>query len=298
MLRQELRALVELVLLPGLAAALPWRIAMRVFRYAARWERLYFREWQGALATARRHLPIADECAFACDFRLGRIVDHADLYLSLFRSRRRWLKRHATLVGRWPDRNAGANAGAVGVFFHVGPGLWAVHALRLAGHRSAVLAGHYTRRSMGGSWISWYYGVARMKVLRRASGCALIFAPGTLKHATQVIADGSWVIGTPDVPPANTRLGRPTTLLGRPAVLPAGLLEIAQRAAAPVVVFDTQFDRITGARTITIAPPLAAGDPALLDHIATRFETLLCAHPHAFSLWPFADAFFHAAEQA
>lgn len=292
-LRTELRALVENIALPGLAAILPWRWCMALFQRLARWELLYHREWTGALATARRHLPIADEAAFARDFRLTRLVDHADLYLAWFRSRRRWLARHVEVRGEWP-----ATGAHVGVFFHAGPGFWGVHALRLAGHRSAVLAGHYTRRSMGGAWVGFWYGVARLKTLQWASGCDLIFSPGTLKKSTRVLADGQWVIGTPDVPPENTRLGQPVVLFDRPAVLPAGLVEIARRAAVPIVIYDTQVDLATGRRTLTIGEPIAADDPRLLQRIADRFETVVREHPAAFSLWPFADAYFAAAVPA
>ncbi len=289
-LRTELRALVELVALPGLAAILPWRWCMALYRRVARWERLYHREWTCALATARRYVPIADEAGFGRDFRLTRLVDLADLYLTWFRSRRRWLARHVAVRGAWP-----ATGAHVGVFFHAGPGFWGVHALRLAGHQSAVLAGHYTRRSMGGAFLGFWYGVARLKALQRASGRDLIFSPGTLRKATQVLAEGHWVIGTPDVPPENTRLGQPVVLFGRPAVLPAGLVEIARRAGVPVVIYDTQVDLATGRRTLTIGEPLAADDPRLLQRIAERFESILREHPAAFSLWPFADAYFAAA---
>ena len=289
-LRTELRALVENYALPALAAILPWRWCMVVFRGLARWELLYHREWTGALATARRHLPVADEAAFARDFRLTRLIDHADLYLTWFRSRKRWIARHVEVRGAWPDRGP-----HVGVFFHAGPGFWGVHALRLAGHQSAVLAGHYTRRSMGGAFLGFWYGVARLKTLQWASGRDLVFSPGTLKKSTQMLAEGHWVIGTPDVPPENTRLGQPVVLFGRPAVLPAGLVEIARRAAVPVVIYDTQVDLATGRRTLTIGEPIPADDPQLLQRIAARFETVLREHPAAFSLWPFADAYFAAA---
>jgi phosphatidylinositol dimannoside acyltransferase len=289
-LRTELRALTENIVLPGLAAVLPWRWCMVLFRRLARWELLYHREWTCALATARRYLPIDDDTAFARDYRLVRLIDHADLYLSWFRSRRRWIAHHVDIRGAWP-----ADGAHVGVFFHAGPGFWGVHALRLAGHDSAVLAGHYTRRSMGGAFLGFWYGVARLKTLQWASGCELIFSPGTLKKSGQVLGDGHWVIGTPDVPPENTRLGQAVTLLGRPAVLPAGLVEIARRAEVPIVIYDTQVDLKTGRRILTIGESIPASDDRLLQRIAERFEVLLRQRPSAFSLWPFADAYFNAA---
>lgn len=263
---------------------------MALFRRVARWELLYHREWTGALATARRHLAIADETAFARDYRLVRLVDHADLYLSWFRSRRRWIARHVDIRGAWPA--AGAH---VGVFFHVGPGFWAVHSLRLAGHSHSMLLGPHTKRSMGGALIGFWYGSIRRNSLQAATGRPLIYAPGSLRRAVTELTLGHWVIGMPDVPPENTRLGQAVTLLGRPAVLPAGLVEIARRASVPIVIYDTQVDLETGRRILTIGEPIPASDEQVLQRIAERFEVLLRERPSAFSLWPFADAYFNAA---
>jgi hypothetical protein len=289
-LRTELRALVENVALPGLAAILPWRWCMAMFRRLARWERLYHREWTAALATARRYLPIADEVAFARDFRLTRLVDHADLYLTWFRSRRRWLARHADVRGAWP-----ASGAHVGVFFHAGPGFWGLHSLWCAGHRSAALAGHYDRRSMGGAHVAFVYGVLRMKASRRATGLDLIFAPDTVSKALSVLRSGNWIAAAADVPPIDGRPGASVTLFGRPATFPQWIRTIARRTRAPVVLFDTQVDLVTGRRTLTISEPIPADDPQLLQRIADRFEAMLREHPAGFSLWPFADAYFSAA---
>ena len=52
-LRTELRDLLELVLLPGLAAVLPWPLCYRLFRRLARWDGLYREASHAALAQAR-----------------------------------------------------------------------------------------------------------------------------------------------------------------------------------------------------------------------------------------------------
>lgn len=158
-----------------------------------------------------------------------------------------------------------------------------------------MLLGQHTKRSMGGALIGFWYGSVRRNCLQTATGRPLIYAPGTLRQAVAELASGNWVIGMPDVPPENTRLGQAVTLLGRPAVLPAGLVEIARRAEVPIVIYDTQVDLKTGRRILTIGEPIPASDDRLLQRIAERFEVLLRQRPSAFSLWPFADAYFNAA---
>ena len=53
-LRVELRDVLELVLLPGLAVLLPWGACFALFRRMARWNWLYRESCEEALDEARR----------------------------------------------------------------------------------------------------------------------------------------------------------------------------------------------------------------------------------------------------
>jgi len=140
----ELRTLLELYFVPGLCALLPWPLGYRWLRLCSRWTWLFEPEWRASLAEARRWVAIVDEQEWARRYRIYRLVDNADYWLSRTRSRR-WLARHADAQATWPlTRQA-----AVGVFFHWSGGMWAVRSLHAAGPSSAVLAGHYSKRAMG-----------------------------------------------------------------------------------------------------------------------------------------------------
>lgn len=286
-LKSELRGLIEYFALPGLAAVLPWPWCYRLFRRAAAWRFLYRSEWRAALAVAGQHVTIADPEDWARRYRLLRLVDHADLWLSLFRSDR-WLRRHLDQDGAWPA----PGKPFVGIFFHWGPGLWPVRALKAAGHPSAVLAGHFSRRSMGGAWLGYRYGAARLRELARASGRPLIFSPGTVRQSLAVLAQGDCVIGTPDVPPTETRAVAPVRLFDRPAWYAEGLLRIARQAGAPVVVFCFPLDLATGNRGLRILGEFDPDQPDLLQQIVGRWQCLLTEASWAFSLWPMMASFF------
>jgi hypothetical protein len=286
-LRLELRSLRVHWLLPALAIVLPWPWAFRVFRRAARDPDLYAEEWIPALAQARQFVPIDDEADWAWRFRLTRLVDHADYWLSRTRGVR-WLRRHVDGLQPFPA----ADRAAVGVFFHWCPGLWAVRALRADGVRSAVLAGRFSRRSMGGARLGFLYGHIRLKELARAGDRPLIYAPGTVRRALSDLAAGHWVIGTPDVPPGETALAVPVRVFDRPAWFAEGLLLIARRAQVPVVVFTLALDLDTGRRELRVLGPFDADDPQLLQRIAGFWEALLREKSWGFSLWPAMPAWF------
>jgi len=288
-IRLELRSLVELYLLPALAVPLPWPLAYRLLRWLARYPGLYEEEWRPALAQARRFVPIDDERDWAWRFRTTRLVDHADFWLSRTRSHR-WARRHFDRNGDWPL----TGTAAVGVFFHWCAGLWAVRDLRAHGPTSAVLARRPSARSMGGAWLGYWYGRMRLGELARISGRPLIYAPGTVQRARDDLAAGIWVIGTPDVPPTETRYGVPVTLFGQPAHFAEGLLLIARRAQVPIVVFTLALDFATGRRELRIHGPFAAEEPQLLQWVADYWQSLLREKSWGFTLWPMMPGYFAA----
>ena len=289
-LRLELRSLLEYFLLPGIAAVLPWRIAFRILRFATRYPGLYEEEWRPALAQARQFVAIDDEARWARLFRLSRVVDHADFWTSRLRGPS-WLRRHVDVRQAFPS----LPGPAVGVFFHWCAGLWGARALQASGPRAAVLAGRFSKRSMGDARLGYLYGHIRLRELARASGEPLIYAPGTVKTALRTLAAGHWVCGTPDVPPTETALGAPVTLFGRPAQFAEGLLLIARRGNVPVVVFTLGLDPSNGRRDLRVAGPFDPNDPALLQQIATYWEGLLRERSWGFTLWSAMPAWFAAA---
>lgn len=289
-LRLELRSLLEYFLLPGIAAVMPWSIAFRVLRFAARYPGLYEEEWRPALAQARRFVPIDDEARWAHLYRLSRVVDHADFWTSRLRGDG-WLRRHVDVRQPFPQ----LDGPAVGVFFHWCAGLWGARALQASGPRASVLAGHFSKRSMGGARLGYLYGHIRLRELARASGNPLIYAPGTVKRSLETLAAGRWVCGTPDVPPTETALGVPVTLFDQPAMFTEGLLLIARRAKVPVVLFTLGLDPATGRRDQRVAGPFDANDPALLQHIVDYWQALLRERSWGFTLWPAMPSWFAAA---
>lgn len=285
--RSELRALAEYYVLPGLVALLPWRLGVRLCRRFAAWTPLYRMEWQPALAEADRCLQITDADQWALRFRFNRLVDHADFWRALVRPMRRLLSDMDVLTD-WP-RLSGP---AVGAFFHCGANFPAVYSLRCSGASASVLAGRFSRRSMGGAFAGYWYGRMRIAQLQRASGGPLIYAPRTVQQSVAALAAGRWVIGTPDVPPSETRISVPVQLFGRTGFMPEGLLLIARKAGVPVVIFTLTLDFDSGRRELRVWGPFDPHDPTLMQRIAETWESLIREKSWGFTLWPAMPAFF------
>ena len=99
-LRREARDALELVLLPGLAAVLPWRCCFWIFKKLARQPWLYRESSEKALTEARQRGWVQDSQRWLTERRLTTLVDHADHYLARTRSNA-WLRRHVDVVGDW-----------------------------------------------------------------------------------------------------------------------------------------------------------------------------------------------------
>lgn len=287
-LQTELRALLEFIVLPGLAAVLPWPVCFRLFRRIARWRWLYRPQTDASLAVAARHVPIEDPEDWAWRFRLCLLIDHSDFWLSRFRTDR-WRRRYLEQTGDWP----GPGSGYLVLFFHSGPGLWPVRALRTAGHRASFLSARLARRAMGGSWLGHRYGRARLDELARVTGLPVITPPGASAKCRAILACGDSVLGMPDVPPGETRRAQPVRLFGRDAWFPAGLIDAARLARAPVLLIDFPPGLDDGLRKVRILGRFQPDQPGLLQVIVDHWQRSLIDAPWAFGLWPMFDDFFN-----
>jgi len=185
----ELRTLLELYFVPGLCALLPWPLGYRWLRLCSRWTWLFEPEWRASLAEARRWVAIVDEQEWARRYRIYRLVDNADYWLSRTRSRR-WLARHADAQATWPRpgrlRWACSSTGRVacGRCAHCMP----------PGRPRRCWRATTASEPWGHSWLGYLYGYLRLSELARASGRPLIFSPSSVKKALAELKASNWVI--------------------------------------------------------------------------------------------------------
>lgn len=285
-LRLELRALIELYLIPGATALLPWVLGFRWLRFCSRFNGLFHAEWQAALAQARQYVPIEDEALWARQFRLCRLVDHADMYLSMTRSNR-WLKRHVDGWNAWPK----VDGAAVGLFFHWCPGFWALRAVREQGITISGLSAPLSRKAMGGTWLAYWYGALRLRELQRVNGRSLVLPSGAVRRSIKAVRESGtdedriWVCGMLDVPPDPSAPGEPIHLFGHKGTFPTGLIGIARLSKAPIMVVTLGLDIRTGRRDLAVLGPFNPETPDLLQHAVDIWQTRIEERSWGFFLW-------------
>lgn len=285
----ECRDALECVLLPGLAVALPWRWAFRLFRWLARWPMLYRVDTEQAVAQALVHGLCTPQTAalFAWERRLVQLVDHADHYLYRTRSRR-WLNLHVDIVGTWQDID---RAGMLWTF-HWGAGMWALLHARKAGMRAQMVLAAPQGPDFVGRLVFSHYIRSRLKSVQQALGRPTVFVPGAMAGIRAAIARDEQLVVVMDVPEDRVGPVRLARLRLNPVSVPAALPNMAVELGLPVTVFTMGLDVVTGRRQLRMVSMGVHSDPqALSDAVFAELDALLDAQPAAWHLWAQAPRF-------
>ena len=286
--RREGRDLLEVVLLPGLAAVLPWPVSFAIFRRLAHWPWLYREACLPALAQAKERGHCSDERAWAWERRLVTLLDHADHYL--FRTRSdAWMARHVQVVGSWGETD---KAGFLWTL-HWGTGLWALRHARVAGLCPNMVLDAPQGPDFAGRFVFGRYVRARMRSVQLALERPIIFAPGAMDGVRSALALREQVAVVMDVPQDQVKVTRATTILGQQVSVPAALAYMAVEQALPVTVFSMGVNLHTGRRLLSVVSMGTPADAGILTDMAfAHLDGLLKSSPAAWHLWSEAPRFF------
>lgn len=280
-IRAQIRDAWQLFIAPGIGALLPWCLGFRWLRWLSRRRGVFGEPVTNALAGAPLSIDIADPRAFAADVRLVWLLDHCDLYLSLWRRAMHRTPWHLKTRGAWPNHGP-----FIAVGFHHGTGLWVFRSLRQAGHESVLVSARWDRKDFPGLPLRYWYGRLRAHEVSRMCGHATIFRPNARQKLDKAIGQGVSMVGVIDMPPRLAPRGhRPVRMLDQNVSWPAGVLDIAIAAGVPVVPYWIEFDLDKGVRTLAIGAPLDPGGSDTLQTLADLLDAQIRATPAAWLLW-------------
>ena len=287
-LRAELRDLVEVVLLPGLAAVLPWGLCFRLFTQLARWRWLYREAADRSLAHATRMGWVRDPAAWSAARRLVTLVDHADLYLARTRSDA-WMRRHLDVEGTW-DVSAGSQ---VLCTFHWGAGMWALRSAAAAGLNAQMLVARLDSRQFQNRRIFYHYIRARTAAIASSLRRPTLDPVQDLRRLLSVLRSGGQIVAAIDVPSDQVSASMRVQIAGQTARVPRGLLKMAVEQGLPVSVFVTGIDLETGRRFLRIHA-LGVHDEVdtLLAKVFSYLDRAIRESPAAWHFWSESERFF------
>ena len=289
--RPHLRETLELELLPGLAAVLPWAWCFWVFqRLSARCRWLYRDTCECALREAQVRGWVSPDQAplWLAQRRLVTLIDHADLYLAATRSNR-WMQRHLQVQGQWPV------AGQAGILatFHWGAGMWGLRHAQQAGLTPHALVAPLNGAHFAGHPVLHRYIQARTAYVAKALGCATLDVSNSLRPAVRALRNNEQVLAAIDVPSDQVAASVPVQIAGMAARVPKALLRLAVEQKVPVTVYLTGINMDTGQRTLRIVPlPVLEDLDALVEAVFIHLTEALHQDSVAWHFWSEAPRFF------
>jgi lauroyl/myristoyl acyltransferase len=290
--RMAARDAAELFFWPMLAALLPWAAGFRLIRCLARRAWFYEADARAALQIARTRLAVNDERDWITRYCFMRMMDHADLYLSLTRSRA-WLEKHLIRHGAWPQQKP-----FIGMTFHWGGGMLALRSMQYATGPFAGVAIAQDKSAYRGRPLLYAYVRLRNFETARAIGGGLSFTGSAARKFVGALRGGVSICGLFDVPPAPNVKFRAVKFLGARALFPTGAVRLALAHRAPLVIFRCMVDPVSGKREIWIeSPALDVSEAALMERAVKSLEEAVRTQPSAWHMWGVLDALEKAAEE-
>lgn len=278
--RREIRAALELWLAPLVVAVLPYRAGIAVARWIARVLPIYAAASEAGGRAYTGVVPQVNAGAWRAEYRFHVLIDHADLYWVLLRSRRflRGLLRDAPPLP--PE-----NEPLIVLGFHYGQGMALMHWLVAAGRAPRFVSIRLSRDDADSS-IGYAYARLRNRAVERLTGRPLILTGGARREIGTTLSERVTVLGLVDVPqPGAQDFATNATLLGHPVVLPSGLVESIVPGTRAIVVsarIDERGNRRIEGREI---PADALTMTLLASELSRRLEEAPAAW-HFWHLWP------------
>lgn len=291
--RREARDLLELVLVPGLAAVLPWSWCFKVFRWVARWDFLYRETSDRAVVQAQRFGGMAegeDVREWARNRRLVTLVDYADYYLSRTRSNA-WMRRHLEVVGAWPE------SGVAGLLctYHWGAGMWGLRHAAESGMSAHALVAPLQGAHFSGRTVLHRYAKARIAEVVRALGQPTLDVSASLRPALKALRNCEQVLAVVDVPADQVSTSAVVPFLNRHIRIPRGLLRMAADQGLPVTIYVTGLNLLTGRRELRVVQLGATADvDVLIQKVFEQMEATVEESSVAWHFWSEAERFFVA----
>lgn len=277
----EGRDALELVLLPGLAAVLPWGLCFRLFRRVARWQWLYREACEADWREAHAKGMADDKRHWLWERKLVQLVDHADFYLHKTRTNA-WLARHVRVSGDWVAQGRPAFL----FTFHWGAGMWGLRHARQAGLRVHALSAPAESIHFEGRWVLLRYVRARLRSVEEALEQPLVLVPKGLRQVKEALDGGEQVLALLDVPQDAGGKGQVCELLGERVLLSLAMPEMAARRQAACVMYVTGLDVHNGKRFLKIVSlPAGAQPEAMARMMLDWLGGWIRQSPAAWHLW-------------
>lgn len=287
-IRTEIRDVIELVLVPGLAAILPWGICFWIFKRLARWSWLYHDASTRALMHATQRGWVANPREWGAERRLVTLIDHADFYLARTRGDG-WMRQYLRVEGVWPA----VDFPAVLCTFHWGAGMWGLRHAAVSGMRGHPLVAPLCRDNFAGRSVLYWYACQRTACVGRMVQSVPLDVSASLRPVLRALRANEQVMAAVDVPADQAHASISIPILNQRARVPTALLRLAVEQRVPVWVYVTGVNLKSGQRFLRlISMPFKENVEEMTQQVFSELDNIIQECPAAWHFWGEAERFF------
>jgi drug/metabolite transporter (DMT)-like permease len=287
------RALHTLVL-PIVIGIVPQSLRCALVKRASRSERLFRDDANATIAAIKRWIPGRSCDRLAYEYRLNRLADLSDFWLSWFHRNPRSLPKVHVADG------VAIEPRALWVTYHFGAGWWIASFL----HRQGLAANLLIKRPDAPT--GWIDRLARhMGIFRNEHFASLVRAPliwsneaGAALKMRTAWREGRSVIALSDLPAQAGDRAASATFFEREARFPSAVFSLAHAAHVPVYLFLGRWNAESCQPELHIELLAAANVPVAeaLRQYVSRLEQEIRKSPAHWHVWPSIDDYFVRAE--
>lgn len=277
----------ELIVIPAVAALLPWSWTYRLLRQLSRFSWLYREETELAEPAAIANGIFETGPVWRRHFRINKLIDGVDPWLIRFRSKR-WMEKHLEVKGSWPT-----DGPFVALSIHWGAGMWGIRHIQHNSQPVSVIARPVSEWGTVFSTPKRIYIEFYEREIERAGGTDItVTGPGLTKRMANQIEMGHGLLALLDVPKGKNEGGFPVEFLGQPTYFATGIVNIAVKHNWPIVPYAIGVDFKTGKRQLEIRPPIKVADTHdAVTQLAAYFDDVVRREPTLWLFWNLHDAF-------
>ena len=274
---------IELWLVPAFFAVWPARLSWYGLQWASRCQSLYGASVQAALLQATAQGAVTDPKAWCRRRRLVTLLDHVDVYRSMWRPR--WMKSFVTHNGPRPQPGQAQVVGTL----HWGAGLWVLRALRQSGLKVHAMAAPLDSRYFPGRPIQWAYARMRMGHVSVLLGTPLLDVSQSMRPALQALRHQETVLAVLDVPADNFSSGAEVECYGSRWRVPEGVLRLVHERKYPLYLFTAGIGSFGSRYVQWLALPQASSQQECNQQVFDVLNRCIqeaSADWHLWSEWP------------
>lgn len=285
------RKILELFVIPGLAALLPWPLSRRLLFRIARWTWLYRREVEAATEHAARAGFAPDRSWFAHRLRWRILVDHMDCYLAPLRGAG-YLRRYVRASGA----SLPPSGGVVLIGSHHGCGYFLLLWAASLGRPLEFVVPRLAPVMRSPSPIENLYVRLRYRLGQIAAGRPLIHHGRAAQQIVSLLRQGRTTMALCDLPTARADAVE-VELAGCKARLAPNMFRLAAKAGAQVLLYAGDTDLDTGLRTIELRPMQADTPADQVREYARFLDASIRRDPSGWRFWSIAPQLLDLPEQ-